>query len=79
MTTVILKNLTVSLMSLDMIQVLAVDSTTLFTGLWPLKNFGGPIALKEFVDNTVHRRQHAGIDGTKTTDKADNAGPWRVP
>ena len=52
---------------------LALDSASIFTSLWPLRNFGAPVALNNFVNNTVHRRQHAGIDGTKTTNKADNA------
>ena len=44
---------------------LKVDDGSLFTNLWPLKNFGAPWYRNEFNNNTVHRRQHAGVDGTK--------------
>ena len=44
---------------------LKVDDGSLFTNLWPLKNFGAPWYRNEFNNGTVHRRQHAGTDGTK--------------
>ena len=53
---------------------LSVDSATDFTGLWPLVNYPKPdVPLNKLEANKVHRRQHAGIDGTRTTDKKDNA------
>ncbi len=44
---------------------LKVDTAALFTNLWPLHNFGAPWYRNEFNNGTVHRRQHAGTDGTK--------------
>ena len=53
---------------------LAVNSATAFTGLWPLSNYPAPdIALNTLEKDKVHRRQHAGIDGTRTTDSKTNA------
>ena len=50
---------------------LKVDNASLFTNLWPLKNFGAAKrANNKFEDGRVYRRQHADIDGTKS--KADN-------
>ena len=38
-----------------------------FSALWPLKGFGAPnLTHNRFDVDQVHRRQHAGIDGTKT-------------
>ena len=38
-----------------------------YSALWPLKVFGAPnLTHNRFDSDQVHRRQHAGIDGTKT-------------
>ena len=53
---------------------LSRNTATEYTDLWPLINYPKPnIALNQLAADKVHRRQHAGIDGTRTTDKADNA------
>ena len=53
---------------------LSVNSATAFTDLWPLSNYPkADVPLNKLEANKVHRRQHAGIDGTRTTDKKDNA------
>ena len=47
---------------------LKVDNDKLFTNLWPLANFPEPkFNLNQLKAGEVHRRQHAGIDGTKST------------
>ena len=52
------------------------DTGTSFTNLWPLSNYPAPSANQNrFHEDTVHRRQHTGITGTKRsrTDRGDNA------
>ncbi len=52
---------------------LKVDDGTRFTNLWPLSNFPAPNwTNNKLAAGTVQRRQHAGIDGTKSTDKNQN-------
>ena len=53
---------------------LSVNSGTTFTGLWPLVNYPKPdVPLNKLEADKVHRRQKADIDGTRTSDKKDNA------
>ena len=55
---------------------LGEDTGTSFTNLWPLSNYPAPSANQNrFHEDTVHRRQHTGITGTKRsrTDRGDNA------
>ena len=54
---------------------LNVNEAGLFTGLWPLVNYTAPVSDKNALNkDTVHRRQHASVDGTGTThnDKKDD-------
>ena len=52
---------------------LKVETGDKFTHLWPLSNFGAPNrANNNLVAGTVQYRQHAHIDGTKSTENNNN-------
>ena len=52
---------------------LKVDNASLFTNLWPLKNFGAANrSNNKLAAGTVQRRQYADIDGTGTKDANQN-------
>ena len=55
---------------------LKIDDGTRFTNLWPLSNFHDAKAVQnKFDQGTVHRRQHAGVNGTDRSrrDRGGNA------